>query len=81
MLSEEEYAALHARVFKQIVAEMQVAQGPRWKRGVSWFFDHAVWAGAERVGGIVLGIIIGALGSHPLLTYDIAAHWLKQHLP
>jgi hypothetical protein len=81
-LSDAELEALHARLFKQIVKEMQVhAHVPWWKRGIGWFFDHAFWAGFERVFGIVLGIIIGAIGTHPLLTYDIAAHWLKQHLP
>ncbi len=73
-------------VFKQIVA-MEVAEQlkalnqPKWKRGLFWFMDHAVWGSLERITGIVLGFLLGALSSHPLLTYDVVMHWVKLRLP
>jgi hypothetical protein len=72
-------------VFKQIVA-MEVAEQlkhmrtPPWKRGVSYFLDHAFWTSLERIIGPVLWFWLGAISFHPLALYDIAMHWLRMHL-
>lgn len=80
-MTDEEYEALHAKMFKQIVLEIEAHKAPKWKRGLFWFMDHAVWGSLERIAGVVLGFVLGALASHPHLSYDVAAHWLKMHLP
>jgi hypothetical protein len=73
---------LSADEFQKIVAEIEKRQQmPAWKRGVSWALDHAFWSAMERVFLFLAAYVLGVVSSHPLLTYDIAAHWLKQHLP